>query len=98
MKKISSLLFNRISFKFVLLLASESEFNCFLRGRCSMEMWCPDDIGRAQLGLGWAACLGREHPSTLQSGVEAPRLLKRSPPQIVLLLLFLLNGFYLLKE
>ena len=23
-----------------------SEFNCFLRSRCSMEMWCPDDIGR----------------------------------------------------
>ena len=34
------------------------EFNCFLRSRCSMEMWCPDDIGRDRLGLGWAACLG----------------------------------------
>ena len=29
-----------------LLLALVSEFNCFLRSRCSMEMWCPDDIGR----------------------------------------------------
>ena len=30
------------------LLAFVSEFNkrCFLRGRSSMEMWCPDDIGR----------------------------------------------------
>ena len=28
------------------LLALVSEFNCFLRSRCSTEMWCPDDIGR----------------------------------------------------
>ena len=28
--------------------------------------------------MGWAACLEREHASTLLSGVEAPRLLKRS--------------------
>ena len=28
------------------LLALVSEFNCFLRSRCSMEVWCPDDIGR----------------------------------------------------
>ena len=33
-------------FKYVLLLALVSEFNCFLRSRRSMEMWCPDDIGR----------------------------------------------------
>ena len=33
-------------FKYVLLLALVSEFNCFLRRRCSVEMWCPDDIGR----------------------------------------------------
>ena len=32
--------------KYFLLLASVSEFNCFLRSRCSMDMWCPDDIGR----------------------------------------------------
>ena len=28
------------------LVAPVSEFNCFLRSRCSVEMWCPDDIGR----------------------------------------------------
>ena len=33
-------------FQICLLLALVSEFNCFLRSRCSMEMWCPDDIGR----------------------------------------------------
>ena len=33
-------------FKYVSLLASVSEFYCFLPCRCSMEMWCPDDIGR----------------------------------------------------
>ena len=38
-------LFSGISFKYVLMLALVSEFNCFLRSRCSMEMWCPDDIG-----------------------------------------------------
>ena len=45
-KKVSSFLFSCISFKYVLLLALVSEFNCFLRSRCSMEMWCPDAIGR----------------------------------------------------
>ena len=28
------------------MLALVSELNCFLRSRCSMEMWCPDNIGR----------------------------------------------------
>ena len=46
MKKVSSFRFSCISFKYVLLLAFVPEFNCFLRSRCSMEMWCPDDIGR----------------------------------------------------
>ena len=47
-KKVSSFLFSCISFKKVLLLALVSEFDCscFFRSRCSMEMWCPDDIGR----------------------------------------------------
>ena len=45
-KKVSSFLFSCISFKYFLLLALVSEFNCFLRSRCSMEMWCPDDTGR----------------------------------------------------
>ena len=37
-----------ISFTNVSLLAPASNFNkrCFLRSRCSMEQWCPDDIGR----------------------------------------------------
>ena len=46
--------------------------------------------------LGWIAGSGlgrlleRDHDSSLQSGVDAPRLLKTEPPQIVLLsLLFL---------
>ena len=25
---------------------SEFNFRCFLRSRCSMEMWCSDDTGR----------------------------------------------------
>ena len=45
-KKVSAFLFSCIYFKYFLLLALVSEFNCFLRSRCSMEMWCPDDIGR----------------------------------------------------
>ena len=45
-KKVSSFLFSCISFKYVLLLALVSEFNCFLCSRCFMEMWCLDDIGR----------------------------------------------------
>ena len=75
--KDSSFLFSCISFKYVLLLALVSEFNCFLRSRCSMEMWCPDDIGRDSWDWVGPPAWG-EHASTLQSGVEAPRLLKRS--------------------
>ena len=73
------LLFSCISFKKLSLLTSVSEFNCrcFLRSQCSMEMWSPDEVGRVGwVGLGHV--LGREHDSTLQSGVHAPRLLKRS--------------------
>ena len=68
----------RISFKKFSLLAIVSEFNgrCFLRGRCSMEMWCPDDIGRD--GWDWVGPHTWEHDSTPHSGVETPRLLKRS--------------------
>ena len=57
------------------------EFNkrCFLRCRCSMEMWCLDPHRARYLGLvGLGHQLGREHDSTPQSGVEAPRLSKRS--------------------
>ena len=34
----------------VSLLALVSEFNCILRSRCSMDMWCPDDIKRVSWG------------------------------------------------
>ena len=72
-KKVSSFLFFCISFKYVLVLALVSEFNCFLRSRCSMEMWCPDDIGRD--GWDWVGPPAWvRHASTPQSGVEAPRL------------------------
>ena len=45
-----------------------SGFNkiCFLRSRCSMELWCLDD-GAGQLGLGWATCLG-------ESMIQLPRV------------------------
>ena len=59
-----------------------SEFNCFLRSRCSMEMWCPDDIGRDSWDWVGPLAWGREHASPLQSGVEAPRLLKTEPRQV----------------
>ena len=42
-EKVSSFFF--LYFFQFFLLALVSEFNCFLRSRCSMEMWCPDDIG-----------------------------------------------------
>ena len=67
-EKVSSFLFSCISFKYIFLLVLVSEFNCFLRGRCSMEMWCPDDIGRDSLG--WAACLG-------ESMLQLPRVVWR---------------------
>ena len=42
-----------------------------------MEMWCPDDVERDSWD--WARPpTGREHDSTLQSGVEAPRQFQRS--------------------
>ena len=45
-------------------------------------MWCPDDMGRDSWDwVGPLAWVG-EHASTPQSGVEAPRLLKRSLPRL----------------
>ena len=41
-----------------------------------MEMWCLDDTGRASWD--WVGPPTGEHDSTPRSGVEAPRLLKRS--------------------
>ena len=65
---------SEFSFGFFLLQASEAEFNqrCFLRSRCSMKTWCPDNIGRiAGIGLGHLS--RREHHSTPQNGVGSPR-------------------------
>ena len=56
-------------FFFFFLLAS-FDYGSVLR-RCSMEMWCRGDTGRI---AGLRHLLGREHDSTPQSGVEAPRL------------------------
>ena len=88
-KKVSSFLFSCISFKYVSLLANVSEFNCFLRCRCSMEMWCPDDVGRDSWDWvgppGWErACFN----SPEWGGGSSP--VKTEPLQIVLLLLLLL--------
>ena len=63
------------------LLASVPEFNCrcFLRSRCSMELWCPDD------DVGRDSCVWVGPPtgeSTPRSEVGAPPLLKRSLPRL----------------
>ena len=84
-EKVSSFLFSCISFNFFL-LALVSEFNCFLRSRCSMEMWCPYDIGRDSWDWdgppAWErACFN----SPEWGGGSSP--VKTEPPQIVLLLL-----------
>ena len=86
-EKVSSFLFSCIFFNFFL-LALVSEFNCFLRSRCSMEMWCPDDIGRDSWDWvgppAWErACFN----SPEWGGGSSP--VKTEPPQIVLLLLLL---------
>ena len=88
-EKVSSFLFSCISFKYFLLLALVSEFNYFLRSRCSMEMWCPDDIGRDSWDWvgppAWErACFN----SSEWGGGSSP--VKTEPLQIVLLLLLLL--------
>ena len=84
------LVFSCMSFKYVLLLALVSELNCrcFLRSRCSMVMWCPDDIGRDSWE--WVG------PSTWERACfnypewgGSSSLVETEPPQIVLLLLFL---------
>ena len=53
------------SFKHVSLQPLVSEFNnrSFLRSRCSMETWCPDEIGRIA-GFELGRLLGGEHDST----------------------------------
>ena len=81
-EKVSSFLFSCISFKYFLMLALVSEFNCFLRSRCSMEMWCPDDIGRDSWD--WVG-----PPAWGESMLQLPRVgwrllacLKRSLPRL----------------
>ena len=73
------------------LLAIVSEFNCFLRSRCSMEMWCPDDIGRDSWNWVGPPAWGRacfNYPEW--GGSSSP--VKTEPHQIVLLLLVYLLG------
>ena len=79
--------FSCISFKYFLLLALVSEFNCFLRSRCSMEMWCPDDLRRdSRDWVGPPAWERACFNSPEWSGGSSP--VKTEPPQILLLLLF----------
>ena len=84
-EKVSSF-FSCISFKYILLLALVSEFNCFLRSPCSMEMWCPDDIGRDSWDwVGPPAWVRACFNCPEWGGGSSP--VKTEPPQIVLLLL-----------
>ena len=70
------------------MLALVSEFNCFFRSRCSMEMWCPDDIGRDSWDWVGPPASGRAcFNSPEWSGGSSP--VKTEPHQIVLLLLLL---------
>ena len=88
-EKVSSFLFSCISFKYFFLLAFVSEFDCFLRSRCSMEMWCPDDIGRDSWDWVGPPAWGRAcFNSPEWGGGSSP--VKTEPPQIALLLLLLL--------
>ena len=68
------LLFSCFSFfHFPIFFASViSEFNKRCGLRCSVEMWCPDDIALG--GWDWVGPPAQGHDSTPQSGVEAPRL------------------------
>ena len=82
--------FSCFCFKYVLLLALVSEFNCFLRSWCSMEMRCPDDMGRDNWDwVGPPAWVRACFNSPEWGGGSSP--VKTEPLQIVLLLL-LLNG------
>ena len=77
-----------ISFKYFLLLALVSEFNCFLRSRCSMAMWCPDDTRRDSWDwVGPPAWVRACFHSPEWGGGSSP--VKTEPHQIVLLLLLL---------
>ena len=88
-----------ISFKYFFLLALVSEFNCFLRSRCSMEMWCPDDIGRDSWDWVGPPAWGRACFNSPESGGGSSPV-KTEPPQIVLLLslLFLTLSFTVVAQ
>ena len=78
--------------KKVSLLALVSEFycKCFLRSRCSMEMWCLDDAGRDSWDWVGPPAWGRAcFNSPEWGGSSSP--VKTEPPQIVLLLLLFLT-------
>ena len=88
-EKVSSFLFSCISFKYFL-LAPVSEFNRFLRSRCSMEMWCHVDIGRDSWDrVGPPARERACFNSPEWGGSSSP--VGTEPHQIVLLLLLLLT-------
>ena len=85
-KKFLLFFFFLFFFQICLLLALVSEFNCFFR-RCSMVMWCPDDIGRDSWD--WVGPPAWERASTNSpewGGGSSP--VSMEPPQIVLLLLY----------
>ena len=79
------------SFNYGSLLASVSEFNCrcFLRCRWSMEMWCPDDIGRESWDWVGPPIWERACCNSPEWGGGSSPIKKQSqPPKTVLLLLF----------
>ena len=69
------------------MLALVSEFKCFLRSRCSMEMWGPEDIGRESWDWVGPPALGEIcfNSPLCCCGGSSP--VKTEPLQIVLLLL-----------
>ena len=82
-KKVSSFLFYCVSFKYVYQTLTASSV-VGAPWRCGV---LTTQGGIAGIGLG--RLLEGEHDTTPWSGVEAPRLLKTEPLQIVLLLLLL---------
>ena len=82
-------LFFKFCFSFFVFLHSAPEFTCFLRSRCSMEMWCPDDIGRDSWDWVGPPAWGRAcFNSPEWGGGSSP--VQTEPHQIVLLLLLCL--------
>ena len=77
------LFFNVFIYLFFSFQAFVQGFNkrCFLRRRCSWRCGVLTTQGGIA-GIGLGRLLGREHDSTPQSGVQAPRLLQRSFPRL----------------